>query len=41
MGEGRARGLVGVFAAGGAVIVAAVTLLKYFHLLAEVARAGG
>lgn len=36
-----AYGLVMVMAAGGAVIITAVTLLKYFHLLGEVSRLAG
>jgi len=38
---GRVYGLVAIMAAGGAVIMAAVTLLKYFHLLGEVSRLAG
>ena len=38
---GRARGLVAVLVAGGTLIVAAVTLLKYLHLLSEVSRLSG
>jgi hypothetical protein len=38
---GRVYGLVAIMAAGGAVIMAAVTLLKYFHLLGEVSRLTG
>jgi hypothetical protein len=37
----RVYTLVAIMAAGGAVIMAAVTLLKYFHLLGEVARLTG
>ena len=37
----RVYGLVAIMAAGGAVIMAAVTLLKYFHLLGEVSRLTG
>jgi hypothetical protein len=33
--------LVAVLAAGGTVIIAAVTLLKYFHLMSEVSRLAG
>ena len=40
--DGRsARGLVAVMVTGGAVIITAVTLLKYFHLLGEVSRLSG
>jgi hypothetical protein len=38
---GRARTLVTVLVTGGTVIVAAVTLLKYLHLLSEVSRLSG
>ena len=38
---GRARNLVTVLMIGGTVIVAAVTLLKYLHLLSEVSRLSG
>lgn len=38
---GRARNLVTVLLMGGTVIVAAVTLLKYLHLLSEVSRLSG
>jgi hypothetical protein len=37
----RARSLVAVLVIGGTVIVAAVTLLKYLHLLSEVSRLSG
>jgi hypothetical protein len=37
----RVRGLIVVMAAGGGVILAAVTLLKYFHLLGELSRVAG
>ncbi|MDQ3944484.1 MAG: hypothetical protein M3357_04905 [Actinomycetota bacterium] len=33
--------LVAIMAAGGVVIIAAVTLLKYFHLMSEVSRLAG
>ena len=39
--DGRARAPVAVMVVGGAVIVAAVTLLKYFHLLGELSRWAG
>lgn len=40
--EGRSfNGTTGLLVAGGFTIVAAVTLLKYLHLLAEVSRLGG
>lgn len=38
---GRSRHLVGGLVMGGTVIVAAVTLLKYLHLLSEVSRLSG
>lgn len=38
---GRAHGLVAIMAVGGAVIMTAVTLLKYFHLLGELSRLSG
>ena len=38
---GRARVPVGIMVVGGAVIMAAVTLLKYFHLLGELSRLAG
>jgi len=38
---GRARLPVTIMVAGGAVIMAAVTLLKYFHLLGELSRLSG
>ena len=38
---GRVRALVAVMLVGGAVIMAAVTLLKYFHLLGELTRLSG
>ncbi|MGH9008299.1 MAG: hypothetical protein ACRDYF_00455 [Acidimicrobiia bacterium] len=38
---GRARVPVAIMVAGGAVIIAAVTLLKYFHLLGELSRLSG
>ena len=39
--DGRGRVPVAIMVAGGAVIVTAVTLLKYFHLLAELSRLSG
>ena len=39
--DGRARVPVAIMVAGGAVIVTAVTLLKYFHLLGELSRLAG
>ena len=39
--DGRARVPVGIMVAGGAVIITAVTLLKYFHLLGELSRLAG
>ncbi|MGH9041203.1 MAG: hypothetical protein ACRDZ3_13335 [Acidimicrobiia bacterium] len=39
--SGPARGLVTLMVAGAAVIITAVTLLKYFHLLGEVSRLSG
>jgi hypothetical protein len=36
-----ARTPVAIMIAGGAVIITAVTLLKYFHLLGEVSRLAG
>jgi len=38
---GRARVPVAIMVVGGAVIMAAVTLLKYFHLLGELSRLSG
>jgi hypothetical protein len=38
---GRVRAVVAVMAVGGAVIMGAVTLLKYFHLLGELSRLAG
>jgi hypothetical protein len=38
---GRIRAVVAVMVVGGVVIMAAVTLLKYFHLLGEVTRLSG
>jgi hypothetical protein len=38
---GRARLPVAIMVVGGAVIMAAVTLLKYFHLLGELSRLSG
>jgi len=38
---GRVRAMVGVMVVGGAVIMGAVTLLKYFHLLGELSRLSG
>jgi hypothetical protein len=38
---GRARIPVAIMVVGGAVIMAAVTLLKYFHLLGELSRLSG
>ncbi|HEV8625166.1 MAG TPA: hypothetical protein VG034_11970 [Acidimicrobiia bacterium] len=40
-GPGRARVPVAIMLVGGAVIMAAVTLLKYFHLLGELSRLSG
>jgi hypothetical protein len=40
-GPARARLPVGIMVIGGAVIMAAVTLLKYFHLLGELSRLAG
>jgi hypothetical protein len=40
-GRSPAVRLVALLAAGGTVIVAAVTLLKYFHLMSEVSRLAG
>jgi hypothetical protein len=37
----RGRGPVAIMVAGGAVIITAVTLLKYFHLLGELSRVAG
>jgi hypothetical protein len=37
----RSHGLVAIMALGGVVIMAAVTLLKYFHLLGELSRLSG
>ena len=39
--DGRARVPVAIMVAGGAVIITAVTLLKYFHLLGELSRLSG
>ena len=39
--DGRGRVPVAIMLAGGAVIIAAVTLLKYFHLLGELSRLSG
>jgi hypothetical protein len=39
--HGRARVPVAIMLAGGAVIITAVTLLKYFHLLGELSRLSG
>ena len=39
--DGRARIPVAIMVIGGAVIMAAVTLLKYFHLLGELSRLSG
>jgi hypothetical protein len=39
--DGRARVPVAIMLVGGAVIMAAVTLLKYFHLLGELSRLSG
>lgn len=39
--DGRGRVPVAIMVAGGAVIITAVTLLKYFHLLGELARLSG
>ena len=39
--DGRGRVPVAIMVAGGAVIIAAVTLLKYFHLLGELSRLSG
>jgi hypothetical protein len=39
--DGRGRIPVAIMVAGGAVIMAAVTLLKYFHLLGELSRLSG
>ena len=39
--DGRGRVPVAIMVAGGAVIVTAVTLLKYFHLLGELSRLAG
>jgi len=40
-GPSKARVPVGIMLVGGAVIMAAVTLLKYFHLLGELSRLAG
>jgi hypothetical protein len=40
-GRSPAVRLVAILAAGGTVIIAAVTLLKYFHLMSEVSRLTG
>ena len=40
-GHSPAVRLVALLAAGGAVIITAVTLLKYFHLMSEVSRLAG
>ncbi len=40
-GRSPAVRLVALLAAGGTIIVAAVTLLKYFHLMSEVSRLAG
>jgi hypothetical protein len=40
-GPAKARLPVGIMLVGGAVIMAAVTLLKYFHLLGELSRLSG
>ena len=39
--DGRGRVPVAIMVAGGAVIITAVTLLKYFHLLGELSRLAG
>jgi hypothetical protein len=39
--DGKARLPVAIMVVGGAVIMAAVTLLKYFHLLGELSRLAG
>ncbi|HKY75868.1 MAG TPA: hypothetical protein VJS45_07005, partial [Acidimicrobiia bacterium] len=39
--DGRGRVPVAIMVAGGVVIVTAVTLLKYFHLLGELSRLAG
>jgi hypothetical protein len=39
--DGRGRVPVAIMVAGGAVIITAVTLLKYFHLLGELSRLSG
>jgi hypothetical protein len=39
--DGRARVPVAIMVTGGAVIITAVTLLKYFHLLGELSRLAG
>jgi len=39
--DGKARVPVAIMLIGGAVIMAAVTLLKYFHLLGELSRLSG
>ncbi|HEV3364761.1 MAG TPA: hypothetical protein VG795_11620 [Acidimicrobiia bacterium] len=39
--DGRARLPVAIMVTGGAVIITAVTLLKYFHLLGELSRVAG
>jgi len=39
--DGRGRVPVAIMVAGGMVIMAAVTLLKYFHLLGELSRLSG
>ncbi len=39
--DGRGRVPVAIMVVGGAVILTAVTLLKYFHLLGELSRLSG